>query len=125
MKINDREIQIYYNPNNSSDRRCIAHARSLSAHVKTYSFNQTPSTSTSWRQILKNLDCHPKDLLDKSHPYYQKHSRGREFTMTGWLDIVMRNPELIKSPIAMQGSRVVVCNQPTDIYRLTQRLAIS
>ena len=120
MVTHAREIQIYYNPENSSDRRCIAHARSLAAHVKTYSFDQTPSTSTSWRQILKSLDVHPKELLDKSHPYYQEHIRGREFTMNGWLDILMRNPYLLKAPIALRGDKAVLCCQPTDIYRLTQ-----
>ena len=121
MKTNEREIQIYYNPENSSDRKCVAYAKSMAHHVKTFAFAKTPSTSTSWRQILKNLECHPKDLLDKSKPYYQEHIKGRDFNMTGWLDIVARNPGLIKSPIAMRGSRAILCKQPTDIYRLTQR----
>ena len=119
MKTNAREIQLYYNPENSSDRACAAHARSMATHVKTYAFAQTPSTTTSWRHILKSLDAHPKDLLDKSNPYYQQHIRGREFTMQGWLDIIRRNPNLLKSPIAMRGDRAVLCERPTDIYRLT------
>ena len=119
MKTNTREIQIYYNPENSADRKCVAHAQSMAAHVKTYAFNQSPSTPTSWRHILKNLDVHPKDLLDKSHPFYQEHIRGREYNMNGWLDIVARNPFLLKAPIAMRGERAIMCSQPTDIYRLT------
>ena len=119
MKTNNREIQIYYNPDNSSDRRCVAHARSMSTHVKAFTYTQTPSTTTSWRQILKCLDVHPKELMNKAHPYYQKHIRGREFTMNGWLDIVRRNPFLLKDPIALRGGRAVVCKNPTDIYRLT------
>ena len=118
MKTNQREIQLYYNPDSSTDRACLAHARSMSTHVKAFAFEQTPSTTTSWRHILKSLDAHPKDLLDKSHPYYQEHIRGRDFTMTGWLDIVRRNPQLLKAPIAMRGGRAIVCHSPTDIYRL-------
>jgi len=119
MKTNEREIQIYYNPENSSDRKCVAHAKSMAQHIKAFAFDKTPSSITSWRQILKNLECHPKELMDKSKPYYQEHIRGRDFTMNGWLDIVARNPGLIKSPIAMRGSRAILCKQPTDIYRLT------
>jgi len=119
MKTNEREIQIYYNPENSSDRKCVAHAKSMAHHIKAFAFDKTPSSSTSWRQILKNLECHPKELMDKSKPYYQEHIRGRDFTMNGWLDIVVRNPGLIKSPIAMRGSKAILCKQPTDIYRLT------
>ncbi|MEZ4950426.1 MAG: hypothetical protein R2784_13720 [Saprospiraceae bacterium] len=28
---------------------------------------------------FKSTSVHPKDLLDKSNPYYQEHIRGREF----------------------------------------------
>ncbi len=120
MKTNEREIQLYYNPHSPSDRQTVAHAQSMASHVKTFSYSQTPSSTTSWRHILKSLDVHPRELLDKSHPYYQEHIRGRDFTMTGWLDIVRRSPFLLKAPIAIRGNRAVVCKQPTDIYRLTQ-----
>ena len=120
MHTHPREIQIYYNPDSPSDRRCVAHAQGLATQVKTYAYSSTPSTSTSWRQILKNLDVHPKDLLDKSHPYYREHIKGRDFTMSGWLDIICRNPFLLRAPIAMRGSRAVFCKSPTDIYRLTE-----
>jgi len=118
MKTNQREIQLYYDPESSSGRACLAHAKSMSPHVKSYAFAKTPSTTTSWRHILKSLDCHPKDLLDKSHPYYQANIRGREFTMNGWLDIVRRNPQLMRAPIAIRGERAILCESPTDIYRL-------
>ena len=120
MHTHQREIQIYYNPESSSDRMCVAHAQSLSASIKTYDYCKTPSTSTSWRQILKNLDVHPKQLLNKSHPYYKAHIKGRDFNMSGWLEIIRKNPFLLRAPIAMRGSKAVFCEQPTDIYKLTE-----
>ena len=121
MHTHQREIQIYYNPDSPSDRRCVAHARSMGTSVKTYDYAKTPSNGTSWRQIIKNLDCHPKELMDKSHPYYQANIRGRDFHMTGWLEILRRNPFLLRAPIAMRGARAVLCQSPTDIYKLTER----
>ena len=125
MHTHAREIQIYYNPDSSSDRRCVAHARSMGTKVKAYDYAKTPSNGTSWRQIVKNLDCHPKDLMDKSHPYYQQHIRGRDFHMTGWLEILRRNPFLLRAPIAMRGGRAVFCQSPTDIYKLTETAGVS
>lgn len=119
MHTHAREIQIYYNPENPADRRCVAHAQGLATQVKTFAYTSTPSNSTSWRQILKNLDVHPKELMDKSHPYYREHIKGREFTMSGWLEIIRNNPCLLRAPIAMRGSRAVLCQSPTDIYKLT------
>ncbi len=118
MKTHQREILIYYHHNSSDHRKTVAHAKGLTKHLKTFAFGQTPSTSTSWQMILKALDAHPKELLNKAHPFYQQHIRGREFDKVSWLNILARNPELIKAPIAIRGNRAVICTQPTDIYQL-------
>ncbi|MDX1940049.1 MAG: hypothetical protein SFU99_05820 [Saprospiraceae bacterium] len=119
MKTHSREIMIYYNPESSADRRTVAFAQTITTHVKTYAFSKSPSTSTSWQQIISALNVHPKELLNKAHPYYQKFIRGREFDDEGWLNVLKYNPELIKAPIAVRGDRAIVCTTPTDIYKLT------
>ena len=118
MKTNSREILLYYNPESSSDRRTVAHAKSLSPYIKSYAYGQTPSTETSWRMILKALKVHPKDLLNKSHPYYQQHIRGRNFDAESWIKVIQNNPDILRVPIAVRGNRAVLCNNPTDIYKL-------
>ena len=120
MKTHNREILIYYNPNSSSHRQTLAHARSVVPHVRSHPFGKTPSTAASWQTILKTLDCHPKVLLNKAHPYYQEHIRGREFDGESWLKILQYNPDLLKAPIAIRGKRVVLCQSPTDIYKLVE-----
>ena len=121
MKTHQREILIYYNPESNSDRKTVAHAQSLVPHVRSFSFSQAPSTTTSWKQILKSLDMHPKDLLNKADPYYQSHIRGRDFDSHGWLEVLRHNPMLIKAPIAIRGQRVVLCTNSTDVYRLREQ----
>lgn len=124
MKTHSREILIYYNPESSADRKTVAHARSMVPHVKTYSFAQAPSNGTSWQQILKALKCDPKELLNKAHPYYQAHIRGREFDDGCWIKVIKNNPDLLKAPIAMRGSRAILCTTPTDIYKLTDLVGV-
>lgn len=123
MKTHEREIMIYYNPESSADRRTVAHASGLSKHIRTFKFGQTPSTTASWSQILLKLDMHPKDLMNKAHPYYQEHIRGREFNRQGYLKILKYNPQILKAPIAIRGNRAILCTSPTDIYRLMERAA--
>ncbi|MEM9920863.1 MAG: ArsC/Spx/MgsR family protein [Bacteroidota bacterium] len=118
MKTHQREIMIYYNPDSSADRKTVAHAQSLTPHIKSYSFGRTPSTGTSWQMILKALDLHPKEILNKAHPYYQAHIRGREFDNESWVKVLRYNPDLIKAPIAIRGKKAILCTNPTDIYKL-------
>jgi arsenate reductase len=118
MRSHPREILIYYNPNSSSDRKVLAYAQSTGLKIRSYCHTKSPSTSTSWQTILKTLDVHPKELMNKADPYYQANLRGKEFDDEGWLSVLMRNPQLIKSPIAVKGKKIVVCNTPADIYKL-------
>ena len=118
MKTHPNEILIYYDSNSSSDRKLIAHAKSTGFKVRSYCHSQAPSTTTSWKTILESLDVHPKDLLNKAHPYYQEKIRGKEFDSIGWLNVIKNNPQLMKSPIALKGNKAIVCNTPTDIYKL-------
>ncbi|NNE27562.1 MAG: glutaredoxin [Saprospiraceae bacterium] len=118
MKTHAREILIYYNPNSSSDRKTVAHAKSTGLKIKSFHHAQAPSTRTSWKTILECLEMHPKDLLNKADPYYQSNLRGREFELEDWLNVLKRNPGLIKSPIAVSGRKAVLCTTPTDIYKL-------
>jgi len=116
MRINKREIMIYCNPESSSDRNTVAHAQSISSHIKTYAYSKSPSTGTSLQMILRSLDVKSKDLLNKAHPYYQKNIRGREFNDEGWLTLLSNNPDLIKAPNAVRGRRAILCKNPTAIY---------
>ncbi len=118
MRTHHREILIYYNPESSNDKKTVAHAQSLAPHVKTYSFDKAPSTGTSWQQIINRLNLRPKDLLNRAHPYYQAHIRGRDFDEEGWLNVIKHNPALIKAPIAIKGNKAVLCTSATDIYKL-------
>jgi arsenate reductase len=124
MKTHHREIQIYYNPESNYHRKTLAYAKSMARHVKSYAFHQTPSTETSWQQIIKALDLEdPKVLLNKADPYYQEHLRGRDFSEACWIKIIQKNTHLIKFPIALRGNRAIVCQRPKDIYKLIEEKA--
>lgn len=118
MKTNPREILIYYNPESSSDRKTIAYARSISPHVKAYSHFDASVTSTGWQGLIMKLNLEPKKLFNKALPEYQDLLKGKEFDEEGWLNVLQRNPHLLKAPIAVKGRNVVLCESPTDIYKL-------
>jgi arsenate reductase len=66
------------------------------------------------------LGIHPKELLNKAHPYYREHIKGREFDNESWLKVLQYNPDLIKAPIAIRGKKAILCLNSTDIHRLVE-----
>jgi len=47
MRTHEREILIYYNPRASAHKKVIALAKGMGVPVRTFTFAQAPSTSTS------------------------------------------------------------------------------
>lgn len=112
------EIQIYFNPNDSKAKKAIAYAKSMSNKVQTFDIQRTKGTGTIWRSILAKLDKSPKELLDKSKPYYQANIRGRDFEERDWIYLLMNNPDLVRCPIAIRGTKAILLDNPTDIYKI-------
>lgn len=118
MKVHENEILIIYNPDSSSDRKTVAHAQAVSKHVRSLAFDRSPATSTQFRGIINMLGVHPREMLNKADPYYQENIRGREFDDEDWLNVLIRNPRLLRSAIAVKGKKAIICDNPTDIYKL-------
>lgn len=118
MKVHENEIVLYYNPDSSADRKTLAYAKSITPNVRSQAYNSTPATTTMLREIIERLDMHPKQMLNKAHPYYQQNIKGSEFDDEDWLNVLVRNPQLFRAPIAIKGKRAVFCVSPTDVYKL-------
>ncbi len=118
MKTPEKELLLYYDPNSSVGKKTRAYAHSLTKHVRDVEIQKTRFTTTQWKQILNMLNLDPKKLLNKAHPYYQQHIRGRSFDEEGWLNILSNNPDIIRAPIVIKGNKAVLCDTPTDIYKL-------
>jgi len=118
MKTHPRELLIYYNSNSSSDKKTLAHAQSTGFKVQSFCLVKSPLSSTNWQTIIKQLGKHPKEILNKAHPYYQSNIRGKDFGEEDWLSVIIHNPDIIKAPIAINGNKAILCETPTDIYKL-------
>ena len=121
MKTHKREILLYYDPEDSVAKKTLAYAHSICNHINEKEWQHEHFTPTVWRRILFLLGMKAKDLLNKSHPYYQEHIRGRDFGDDDWTNILMKRPDLIRAPIAIWNDRAVVVCSPTDIYKLVQQ----
>lgn len=118
--LNTRELTLVYNSSTSEGRKALAYAVSLAPKVNRQDVNEVQLSTTFVRQVLKQLNVRPKDLLNRAHPYYQEHLRGRDLDTEGWLQVVAHNPELLKAPIALLGDKAVVCEPASLIYTLTE-----
>ena len=118
--LNTKELTLVYDGTTSEGKKALAFAYSLAQKVNKQDVNEVSLSSTFIRQVVKQLNLRPKDLLNRAHPYYQEHVRGRDLDMEGWLNVVVRNPQLWKAPVALLGDKAVLCEPASLIYTLTE-----
>ncbi len=118
VKTHQEEIMIYCDPASSVSKKVLAFAATVSKHVRPVDYFKIPLTPTLMKALLKQLDLRPKDIMNRAHPFYQSNIAGRDFNSEGWLNILTRNPQILKAPIAVRGQKAVLCDNPTNVLQL-------
>lgn len=118
--LNAKELTLVYDSNTNEGRKALAYAYSLAPKVNKQDVSLVSLSSTFVRQVVKQLNLRPKDLLNRAHPYYQANIRGRDLDMEGWLHVLANNPTLWKAPVALMGDKAVLCEPASLIYTLSE-----
>lgn len=118
--LNARELTLVYDGTTPEGRKALAFAYTLCPKVNKQDVSQVSLSSTFVRQVVQQLRVRPKDLLNRAHPYYQQHVRGRDLNMEGWLDVLRHNPQMLRAPIALMGDKAVLCEPASLITTLTE-----
>jgi len=118
MQFHRNELFLLYNPLSSTGKQTKAFAKTINTHVNEVDALHEKLGPTYWKEVVNMLGLRPKDLMDRSNPEYQAKVAGNTYTMNGWLDVLMYNPQLLKAPIAIYNGKAILCQTPTDIYKL-------
>ena len=118
MQFHPNELFLYYDPSSRQGKQVLAMAKSIARNVNAVDYRSIKLTSTVWKEIVNMIKLEPKKLLDKSRKDYQDKIAGNTFTMDGWLEVLVRNPQMLKGPVAIYNGKVAFCLTPTDVLRL-------
>lgn len=112
------EIEIYHNPGCSKTKSAVAYAKSIVSNVVEYEYARHQTTATQWRTLLTKLDMAPRDLIDEQSEYYKEHLDGMDFDDAGWITVLIKDPQVIRGPIAVRGDRAIFLENAADIRQL-------
>lgn len=118
MQFHQNELFLIYDPHSNVGRQTKAMALDLCSHINEVDVIHEKLSPTYWREILTMLGVHPKELLDQTHPEYKNKVADNEFTMDGWLEILVHDGYLVRYPIVVFEQAAVLCHTPTDIMKL-------
>ena len=118
MKMHPSELYFYHSPDHVIDKQTLAYAHSVAKFINQIDMGKERITTTQWNSMHLKLNHRAKDLLNKAHPEYQLKIAGKNWDEESWLNILVRNPHLIKSPIAILRNKAILCKTPSDIFKL-------
>ena len=114
------QITIYFNPENTTHAKAVAHAKGTGKAVLAIPYEDMPSAYNVWTQIYEQLPFPKNEFFDSNDERYAQLIEGREFTFDDWRKIAVHNPDLIDVAVAISGEKVVALNRQTEVYRLQE-----
>lgn len=118
IQFHPNEMFIVYNPSSYSSKQTKAIAMSICNHINEIDATQNKLTTTLWKEIVNMLKVEPTELLDHSSAEYKAKVGDNTFTMSGWLDVLTNNPNLLRAPIAIFNGQAIIVSKPTDVLKL-------
>lgn len=118
MEFNDRQVTIFYKPEEKKDKNTYDLAMQLSEHIRAVDIFKDMPTESQLIDILNHLDRSPSDVIDKSSDTYIKTYEGVDLTDDDWLKALIANPEMLMTPIVFYGKRGMIVDTPSRVLDL-------
>ncbi len=118
MEFNPREITVIYDMNKRGGREALAYAKQMADHVKEVDISENPLTPTQLLEIMEKVNVGIDAMIDKTSDIYREKYEEVDMSENDWLEVMIHNPEMIKTPIGILGDRAIVCDLPNQILEL-------
>ena len=119
MHYNKSELTIIYNSKKTLDKKTLAIAQGICSKINKQDLNEVRLSSTLFRLAVENLGINAKDIMDKSNVLYQESIKGTDPDIDSSYYMIINNPELLRCPIALFRGKVILCNTPTDVLKVS------
>ena len=121
MQFHRNELFLIYDPHSNVGKQTKAMAMDICSHINEVDVVHEKLSPTYWREIMSMLGVHPNELLDQTHPNYKTKVGDNNYTMDGWLEVLVHEGYQVKYPIVVFDQCAVLCHTPTDIMKLKSK----
>jgi len=116
---NPNQINLYYNPQTETGKKCLAIANANKSIVNPIDITKTRVSQTDWSQMAEMLNNTVQDLIDETSDFVKEKTNGDlDLDDFAALKIIQNNPEVVKKPIAIYKDKIVMANHENDLLKL-------
>jgi polyphosphate kinase len=75
-------------------------------------------TEEELHQIIEKTGLTPLDLVRKQEPLYKSNFKNKTLSDEEWIEILIRNPQLLQRPIVVNGEKAVIAFPPEEVEKI-------
>lgn len=112
----DKEITIIYYSEDHLGKQILALAQAEFFPIRDIDLAHNKLTGTQWAELARKLNIEIKDLIDTEDPdFVRKFKEAKNFSDIDWLTLLEHNPDILKAPIVMKGTKIVMMSNAQDM----------
>lgn len=98
---------IYHNPRCKKSRAGLHYLQSKTNDIQIVEYLKNPINEQTLSTLLMKLNKKPQEMIRTQEAIFKQNFKGKNFTESEWVKIMVENPKLIKRPIVVSGNKAV------------------
>jgi arsenate reductase len=115
MEKHKNELKLYYKSSNKHDRETLGYAQTLDVVINDQDLDKNNLTKTQFAELAQNMDAKVAELVDKNSEKYLNELKDKSFSDDEILTLLVNNPEIVRTPIAMIGEHTYFVESPFNL----------
>jgi len=111
-------IKIYHNPRCKKSCAGLAYLQTKTSDFTIVKYMDNGITPDEIREIMVKSGLRPLDLIRTQEELYKKELKNKNFSDDQWIEILSKNPRLLKRPIVVTDNRAVIAQPVTEIDKI-------
>ena len=112
----NKEITLIYNSEEHIGRQILAYIQTENMLVHDIDLKYMKLTPTQWAELADRLNIDVHKLVNTENPnFFQKFGEVNDLTDQDWLNLLAHNPDILKAPIVMKGTKISMMSNPQEM----------
>lgn len=111
-------LKIYHNPRCSKSRQTLQLIKDQSIEVQVIEYLKENPSKEDIENLLTKLKLKPEQIVRKGESIFKENYKGKNFSETEWINILVDNPKLIERPIVFNNSKAIIGRPPENVKEL-------
>lgn len=111
-------IKIYHYPRCAKSRKGLKYLQSKTSDIIINDYFKNGLSLEDLNEIILKLNIPPVELIRENEELFREELKGKKFTDTEWLKIIIDNPNLLRRPLIVSKYKAIIGDPPENIDKL-------